>query len=385
MDEMFRNAREGPKGNREEEAIAATSSGGGSPRNFERGQPIEFSADESPLLVVVIDTEEEFDWSKPLSRANTATRSIEDQGLAAEVFARHGVVPTYVIDYPVATHDDAIRVLRTFQDSGRCEIGAHLHPWVNPPHTERVTSYNSYPGNLPPTLEREKIQRLTDAITENFGQRPTVYKAGRYGVGPATGEILEDLGYDVDASVVPYTEFTADGGPDFRHFGFKPFWFGRRRRLLEIPLSVGFAGGLRSLGPGLYPSLACPMGVKLHIPGVLARLNLLERIRLTPEGESEGAHRRVTRALLECGCRVFSLTFHSPSLRAGMTPYVHSRVDLDRFLHAIDAYLRFFMDELGGRPTTPTALFRQLAEGAKDSGANSGIDEHDLNFRVDRN
>lgn len=201
-------------------------------------------ADHPPLLVVVIDTEEEFDWRLPHARANTRVEAISAQGLAQEIFARHRIVPTYVIDYPVAATPAAVAVLKAFQDRGVCHIGAHLHPWVNPPHEETVNAWNSYPGNLPPALERAKLKVLTETIAEAFGRRPTVYKAGRYGVGPATSEILEELGYLIDVSVVPYTSFGEDGGPDFSRMGFQPSWFGRGDRLLEIPLSCGFHGAL---------------------------------------------------------------------------------------------------------------------------------------------
>src|SRR3546814_17897114 len=63
-------------------------------------------------------------------------------------------------------------------------------------------------GLLPPDLEHQKLLALTAAIAEAFGTRPVVYKAGRYGVGPATAGILEDLGYLVDASIVPLTSFS---------------------------------------------------------------------------------------------------------------------------------------------------------------------------------
>ena len=49
-----------------------------------------------------------------------------------------------------------------------------------------------------------------------IGTRPTIYKAGRYGVGPATTNILADLGYQIDISIVPHSTYEADGGPDFR-------------------------------------------------------------------------------------------------------------------------------------------------------------------------
>ena len=321
---------------------------------------IEVPSAAPPSLFVVIDTEEEFDWALPHARANTSVGSIAAQHRAQEIFERYGVVPIYVVDYPVAANEAAAEVLRGLYEAGRCEIGAHLHPWVNPPHEEEVNARNSYPGNLPAALERAKLEALTRQIETAFGVRPTVYRAGRYGVGPATSRILEELGYKVDLSVVPRSSFTGDGGPDFQGWSFPPYRFGRRRDLLEIPLSCGFYGRLRSWGPVLYPALTKPLGMKLHAPGFAARLGLLERIRLTPEGIDHAAHRRLTKSLLAQGCRVFSLNYHSPSLEPGHTPYVRDETELRAFLETIERYLDYFMNELGGRPTTPMALYRSL-------------------------
>ena len=318
-----------------------------------RGRPAVMPADSPPLLLVVIDTEEEFDWRKPLARENTSVESIAAQGLAQQVFARHGIVPTYVIDYPVAATPSSVSVLKGFADEGACRIGAHLHPWVNPPHDETVKPVNSYPGNLPAALERQKLAVLTDRIAEAFGSRPDIYKAGRYGVGPATPAILEELGYRIDVSVVPFTRFIDDGGPDFCDAGFEMSWFGPSQQLLEIPLSCGFCGALRRLGPSLFPQVSGPAAMRLRLPGVLARSGLLERIRLTPEGVDLAANKRLTRSLYQQGCRVFSYTYHSPSLVPGMTPYVSSQAQRDAFLDDMDAYFTFFREELGGRPSDP--------------------------------
>src|SRR3546814_405933 len=134
------------------------------------------------------------------SRDNTSVSAIAAQGPAQQIFARHDIVPTYVVDYPVATTPAAVAVLKSFFDQGACRIGTHLHPWVNPPFQEVVNATNSYPGNLPPELEHAKLAALTEAIAGAFGARPVVYKAGRYGVGPATAGILEALGYRIDVS-----------------------------------------------------------------------------------------------------------------------------------------------------------------------------------------
>lgn len=323
--------------------------------------------DHPPLLLVVVDTEEEFDWSRPHARENTSVTAIAAQGLAQEIFARHGIVPTYVVDYPVASTPAAAEVLKSFSERGECRIGAHLHPWVNPPHFEEVNAWNSYPGNLPPELEREKLECLTDTIGEAFGARPVVYKAGRYGVGPATAQILQDLGYLIDASVVPFTSFADDGGPDFSSFGFEPYWFGSDNQLLEIPLSCGFYGRFRSLGSSLFPRIAGPLGMRLKLPGILARSGLLERIRLTPEGVDLAANLRLARSLHEQGCRIFTLTYHSPSLVPGMTPYVASEAELAAFLDTLDAVISFFYENLGGRPSDPQEVYDILHDASQPS------------------
>ncbi len=321
-----------------------------------------------PRLLVVIDTEEEFDWAAPLSRNNRAVTSIAAQDRAQEVFGRHNIVPTYVVDWPVASDDSAVAVLKRHLDADTCLIGTHLHPWVNPPDEEVVNPVNSYPGNLPEALERAKLQRLTDLIARNFGSQPVIYKAGRYGVGRATPQLLAELGYCIDMSVVPRTSFAEDGGPDFTDLSDTPYWIDvgpGTVPLLEIPLSTGFAGCLAGHGAWLFPRLDNPLGRALRIKSILARTRMMERIRLSPEGVDVAAHCRLTRALLAQGSRVFMLTYHSPSLAPGHTPYVRNEADVRSFLDSLDRYATWFTTEIGGKPATPLELYA-LFSGSSD-------------------
>lgn len=317
-----------------------------------------------PLLAVVIDTEEEFDWRLPFARANRATRSIPAQAHAQAIFDELGVVPTYVVDHPVATDPDAVSFLRELRDTGRAEIGTHLHPWVSPPHDEEVSRYNSYACNLPPDLERAKIACLTDAIAAAFGARPTVFKAGRYGFGANTGGVLADLGYHVDCSFVPWTSFAEDGGPDYRGVPDQPFWLDADRRLLEVPMTCGFFGLLNGAGPTLHRALYGRRAERWRLPGLMARTGLLGRSRLSPEGISADEQCRLLRAMTRAGRQVFTLTYHSPSLEAGHTPYVRDDADLAAFLAAIRRVLTYFRDDLGGAFTTLTRYRRSLLNGA---------------------
>lgn len=310
---------------------------------------------------MVVDTEEEFDWGLPYSRAAVGVTHIRHQQRAQAIFDRYGLKPTYVVDYAVASQEAGYRPLREIKDDGRCAIGTHLHPWVNPPFEEEVSVRNSYAGNLPPDLERRKLARLTETIEAHFGTRPTVYRAGRYGLGPATAASLEALGYEIDSSIVPWTDFRADTGPDFRAFDDDPFWFGREARLLELPLTVGWYGLLRRSGPRLQPMVQSKLGLQLHLPGVLSRLGLFERLRLTPEGMGFAEMKRLTDTLLRAGKRLFSLTYHSPSLVAGHTPYVRDEPQLQQFLKTIEQYCEYFFTRCGGRAGTPREVRDLLA------------------------
>ena len=303
-----------------------------------------------PVLLIVVDTEEEFGWDKPFDRTSTQTASVAAQRHVHDrIYDRLGIVPTYVIDYPVATTPTAVAAMRALMESGRCEIGTQLHPWVSPPHEEVVSPYNSYTGNLPPELEFEKLRILTNAIEENFGMRPTTFKAGRYSLGPQTSATLARLGYRVDVSIVPYTSFAEDSGPDFSAFGEEPFWFGDPAApLLELPVTTGFCGALRKFGPSMYPILAAPALKRLRAAGFAARLGMLERIRLTPEGGDEHDMCRVATALVRNGCQILTLTYHSPSIVPGNTPYVRSPEQLENFLRSIEIFCEYFKQQLGG-------------------------------------
>lgn len=310
-----------------------------------------------PILAVVIHTEEEFDWSLPHDRNATGVSHMGYIQRAQDIFDEFGIVPNYVVDYPIASTASAVAPLKEFADSGRALIGAHLHPWVSPPYLEEVNARNSYPGNLPEALEREKLRLLTDRIAESFGAPPMTYLAGRYGFGPHTGAILEELGYQVDISPAATIDFSADGGPDYSGFTSHPYWFvGKTRRLLGLPGSGAYVGFLRRGGTPVYRCLTHPLLRRAKVSGLVARARLLERIRLSPEDYTYPEMRRLTLTLLRDGLRVLVFSFHSPSVMPGGTPYVQSQGQLLQFLDKCRRYFEFFFRDLGGTTLTPLAI-----------------------------
>ncbi len=330
------------------------------------GRSLRLPASTAPQLVVVVDTEEEFDWGAPFARANTAVTAMRHVHRVQAIFDRYGIRPTFVMDYPVAAAAEGVGPLKEIWQRGGCTIGAHLHPWVNPPYDEAVTRANSFTCNLPVDLQRAKIQRLTEAITEQFGERPRVFKAGRYGIGRATVELLDAFEYDVDNSVCPRMDFRSEDGPSFERFDSQPFFL--TPRILEIPCTLDYVGWSGGLGPPLHRLASTPPAARLRAAGMLSRLGAVNKVMLSPEGNTFEEMRHLTRSLHARGSRTFTLTFHSPSVAPGHTPYVRTEADLGRFLDCVDRYCAFFVGELNGLPTTPLALRASVAA-TVESGA----------------
>lgn len=322
--------------------------------------PIRFNAADPPRLLVLVDVEEEFDWQKEFDRAATRVSHARELADGLEVFAERGVVPVGVMTYPVAANPEAAAVLRELAAARRIEVGAHLHPWVTPPHEEQVTRRNSFPGNLPAELEERKLVCLSDLIEERLGTRPRVYQAGRYGLGPRTPALLERQGYQASISVNPPFDYSDEGGPDYSAAANDPYWFGTSRPLLEIPVTGAFVGAAGRRARALYRFATRPLPLLLRAPAILARLGVVERIRLSPEGHTLADLVRLTRRLHREGIRVFTLSFHSPTLKPGCTSYVRSEADRRAFLARCAAYVDYFLGDLGGEAATALTLHRRL-------------------------
>jgi len=164
--------------------------------------PIELDSHIRPMLLVVVDTEEEFDWDKPFSRDARSTANMREQHRAQAILDRYG-----------ATR-------------------------VTPPYSELVSPENSYGCNLDPALEREKIEVLTETVAAGLGTAPVHFRAGRYGLGFGTLRTLRALGYRTELSIAPHSNFASDGGPSFYGWTNEPYWHGTPGGLLGIPVTT---------------------------------------------------------------------------------------------------------------------------------------------------
>jgi len=322
--------------------------------------PIKFENDYQPTLCIVVDTEEEFDWSKPHSRSETSTLATKEQYRAQDIYEKYNAIPTYVMDYCILNQDSSAAIMQKMYAEKICEIGTHLHPWINPPHDEEVNAYNSLHGNLPIELERAKLNALTDIFTDIFDRHPLVFKAGRNGVGPNTAQLLKEIGYKVDCSVVSYMNMNNEGGPNFLDLPDSPYWFGDNNDMLEVPVTKGFFGNLRSLGHPMRKLIVSELSEKLRLRGIFSRLGFFDLATLTPEGLQENDLLPLIRSQIQDGHKVISLTYHSSTLKINGSPYVTCEEDRVTFLRTLDAVLNVFTNELGGRIISMNQLHDEL-------------------------
>jgi hypothetical protein len=111
------------------------------------------------ILIVTIDVEED-NWG--IYRSELTVENVREINRLQVLFDRYGIKPTYLLSYQVALCDRAVNIFAEILGRGKCEIGAHLHPWNRPPLRESLSAKNRMLLNLPYELQAEKLTILSD-------------------------------------------------------------------------------------------------------------------------------------------------------------------------------------------------------------------------------
>jgi peptidoglycan/xylan/chitin deacetylase (PgdA/CDA1 family) len=310
-------------------------------------------------VLVTIDTEED-NWDP--TKDGVSIENIRGVPALQEIFDRHGVRPTYLTTYQVIIHPWAAEILAGVHRSGRGELGAHLHAWNTPPCPEPVTPETISLRALPVEKQQAKLATLTEAIHMATGVRPTSFRAGRWSISPATVGVLSDAGYRTDSSVLPYVSWrSVTDGPRFFRTPTVPYRISGGGdvetpvpdgAVVEVPPTVGFTRWPWPLW-SRWDRLARTTGLHpLHLPGVLARLGILDRISLSLEETPLERLLRLTDVALANGHAILNLFMHSVSLLPGWSPFAATPADRDALLDRIDRYFAALRRRCAFEPVT---------------------------------
>ena len=280
----------------------------------------------TPRFLVTVDTEEEFDWAGPFTRDQHGLTHLASIEPFQKLCEENGVKPVYLVDYPVVADDFGAQLFADWVKNGMAEVGLQLHPWVTPPFVETINGPNSYACNLSPDVEAAKLTQLYEMVEQRLGVKALSYRAGRYGAGAATADILVKLGIRVDTSVRSLFDYSRQDGPNYARSALTPYWV-KPGHLIELPVTSVFSGMFRSMGPLLFDKVFGSDTMR----SILARGGMLERLALTPEGIPVDKAITAIDCALEIGLPILTFSFHSPSLAVGHTPYVRNDADLENF------------------------------------------------------
>jgi hypothetical protein len=260
-----------------------------------------------------------------------------------------GLRTTYFTTYHVALEPWAAGLLGAIRADGAAEIGAHLHPWNTPPLEEPLLPRNSMMKNLPARLQLAKLQRLTTVLSDAFGEAPTAFRAGRYGLGPESVSALRSCGYELDSSVTPFLDWeTTDDGPTFVGAPLDAYRMGldrdvnvpdARGPVVEIPLTCGYTRFSARRWLVLDRVLRARPTRTSALAAVASRAGFARLVVLSPECTSVPDMLALSRGALASGVRHLQLTLHSPSLRPGLAPWISTAGDVDRLYASLEAYV----------------------------------------------
>ena len=194
-------------------------------------------------FIITVDTEGDNQWNI-YKGEDIKTKNANYVPRFQELCECFGFKPTYLVNFEMANNDFLMSYLKNKQENGLCEVGTHLHAWNSPPDYKLDRKYNGNPyiTEYPRDVIFKKLSFMTNLLEEKTGVRPVVHRAGRWATDSTIFDILSELGYKVDCSVVSGCDMlklpgeTTPYGFDYRNQPNKPFFV--RHGLLEIPMSV---------------------------------------------------------------------------------------------------------------------------------------------------
>lgn len=234
-------------------------------------------------FIITVDTEGDNQWNI-YKGEEIKTKNSKYIPRFQSLCEEYGLKPVYLVNFEMANDEFLIPYLKEKQLAGLCEVGTHLHAWNSPPEyeLEGINNANPYITEYPKNVIYEKMKYITNLIEKKVGIRPVTHRAGRWATSDILFDVLSDLNYIVDCSIVSgcnmlnFPGRSVNCGFDYRQQPNIAFWV--RENLLEIPMSVkhthtiegkSIKNGIKNLLIGkdvwLRPAISTVKEMKKHI------------------------------------------------------------------------------------------------------------------------
>ena len=206
-------------------------------------------------FIITIDTEADNQWIERNDKITVENlKFIPRFQLLCE---KYHFIPTYLCTYEIVESKDFDCTILEYHKQGKAEIGAHLHPWTNPPF-ENINEMEKhlFPTELSKDLYRKKLKNLSNLIEKKTGKKPTSYRAGRWGFNSDHIPILLEFEFIVDCSVTPLLDWSSQvglnkHGENFNYAPCEPYYLNLNDvckkgdlKLIEVPPTIIFTNNL---------------------------------------------------------------------------------------------------------------------------------------------
>ena len=249
------------------------------------------------------------------------------------LFERFGAKPTYLLSPEVLRDASCVETFRKLAPS--CELGTHLHGEYAEPGAFEPEVTKVFQRDYEPAVERQKLTYLTDLFIRAFDHQPQSFRAGRFGIGPASIGILESLGYAVESSVTPHMDWSSSGAPGlaFPHAPTQPYRPdpedpGRpgSAALLEVPVTIRrrFLNAIPGLGKRIDPRWLRP-----------TRGTGKALVRVAEDEIAEARRESPRRPV------ILNAMFHNVEVVPGVSPYASNEDEARGILDRLRALLAF--------------------------------------------
>src|SRR5688572_16675996 len=135
----------------------------------------------SPIFIITIDTEGDNIWARPRKVTTENARFLPRFQSLCDAY---GFKISYLVNYEMATDPYFQEFGRSVLRRGVAEIGLHVHPWDSPPIVEMgydASLHHTYLYELSAEMIYDKVNYLTNLLSEKFDIRPISHRAGRWG------------------------------------------------------------------------------------------------------------------------------------------------------------------------------------------------------------
>lgn len=286
-------------------------------------------------FIITIDTEGDNLWKPvigPNGMRNISVKNADYIERFQRLCEKYHFVPSYLVNYEMATAYPFAKMAGEWVKDNRCEIGMHLHAWNTPPIFElkyKKGINNPYACEYPHRILKEKIKVMTGLLHDQFGVRPTSHRGGRWYIDTWYLQVLKKLDYLVDCSVTPGISWK-------NHIGYERYG----RDYSKYPNKAYYMDEK-------YPFKEKAYGI-LEVPPTIMDTSLIEKVKgviespfscqkivsqkkwLRPNGNNLDDMLSIVNKYKKANCDYIEFMMHSSELMPGGSPTFRDKKSIEK-------------------------------------------------------